>query len=312
MKLLSRILGSVRVLEVTLTAGGYTVRTWSCKPGGIPQQVDQVPESVARSIVAVTFAGHGVISKSSEATGVSARVRSDAETFVWNEREGVFSFVRREKLRPVLGELAGAGIYPQCLLVAEPPEDAARTVLGRLRWRMLVRPTAEGSALAQAVVRRMGLPILGLFLVLLTANTVVSPSVGIRRQALQSALAAREQADSETAETDARRRELLVAFAVRPEMLRTVVCDRIAAAVPERVTLTALEVEPPEKRSEIGKPLRRQVHVVVVYGEAESAAEISEFVGKLTAEEAFGEVRLVQMERNTHEGQLTFRIGIGL
>ena len=42
MKLLSRILGSVRVLEVTLTAGGYTVRTWSCKPGGIPQQVDQV------------------------------------------------------------------------------------------------------------------------------------------------------------------------------------------------------------------------------------------------------------------------------
>ena len=231
MKLLSRILGSVRVLEVTLTAGGYTVRTWSCKPGGIPQQVDQVPESVARSIVAVTFAGHGVISKSSEARGVSARVRSDAETFVWNEREGVFSFVRREKLRPVLGELAGAGIYPQCLLVAEPPEDAARTVLGRLRWRMLVRPTAEGSALAQAVVRRMGLPILGLFLVLLTANTVVSPSVGIRRQALQSALAAREQADSETAETDARRRELLVAFAVRPEMLRTVVCDRIAAAV---------------------------------------------------------------------------------
>ena len=246
MKLLSRILGSVRVLEVTLTAGGYTVRTWSCKPGGIPQQVDQVPESVARSIVAVTFAGHGVISKSSEARGVSARVRSDAETFVWNEREGVFSFVRREKLRPVLGELAGAGIYPQCLLVAEPPEDAARTVLGRLRWRMLVRPTAEGSALAQAVVRRMGLPILGLFLVLLTANTVVSPSVGIRRQALQSALAAREQADSETAETDARRRELLVAFAVRPEMLRTVVCDRIAAAVPERVTLTALDVEPPE------------------------------------------------------------------
>lgn len=312
MKLLSRILGSVRVLEVTLTAGGYTVRTWSCKPGGIPQQVDQVPESVARSIVAVTFAGHGVISKSSEARGVSARVRSDAETFVWNEREGVFSFVRREKLRPVLGELAGAGIYPQCLLVAEPPEDAARTVLGRLRWRMLVRPTAEGSALAQAVVRRMGLPILGLFLVLLTANAVVSPSVGIRRQALQSALAAREQADSETAETDARRRELLVAFAVRPEMLRTVVCDRIAAAVPERVTLTALEVEPPEKRSEIGKPLRRQVHVVVVYGEAESAAEISKFVGKLTAEEAFGEVRLVQMERNTHEGQLTFRIGIGL
>ena len=205
MKLLSRILGSVRVLEVTLTAGGYTVRTWSCKPGGIPQQVDQVPESVARSIVAVTFAGHGVISKSSEATGVSARVRSDAETFVWNEREGVFSFVRREKLRPVLGELAGAGIYPQCLLVAEPPEDAARTVLGRLRWRMLVRPTAEGSALAQAVVRRMGLPILGLFLVLLTANTVVSPSVGIRRQALQSALAAREQADSETAETDSQR-----------------------------------------------------------------------------------------------------------
>ena len=78
------------------------------------------------------------------------------------------------------------------------------------------------------------------------------------------------------------------------------------------MTLTALEVEPPEKRSEIGKPLRRQVHVVVVYGEAESAAEISEFVGKLTAEEAFGEVRLVQMERNTHEGQLTFRIGIGL
>lgn len=92
MKLLSRILGSVRVLEVTLTAGGYTVRTWSCKPGGIPQQVDQVPESVARSIVAVTFAGHGVISKSSEATGVSARVRSDAGNFRMERAGGCVLF----------------------------------------------------------------------------------------------------------------------------------------------------------------------------------------------------------------------------
>lgn len=53
---------------------------------------------IAKHVVAVTLAGSGVISKPITAVNIITRIQSDKETFIWSEYDGIFSFVRREKI----------------------------------------------------------------------------------------------------------------------------------------------------------------------------------------------------------------------
>lgn len=184
MNLFPYILGPVWVLDVTLTSDGHTIAAWRCKMGGEPQQTVYDAAAVAKGVAVVTVSGHGTIVKPADSQ-LAARVRDDRATFLWREHDGRIAFVRRERLQGMLTELSEAGIHPQRIEVSAPPDAAARELLAGLGWRQLLRPTAEGSSLAQAVVRRAALPVLGLFLCLLAANAAVAPSLNTRRQTLQ-------------------------------------------------------------------------------------------------------------------------------
>ena len=192
MNLFPYILGPVWVLDVTLTSDGHTIAAWRCKMGGEPQQTVYDAAAVAKGVAVVTVSGHGTIVKPADSQ-LAARVRDDRATFLWSEHDGRIAFVRRERLQGMLTELSEAGIHPQRIEVSAPPDTAAGELLAGLGWRQLLRPTAEGSSLAQAVVRRAALPVLGLFLCLLAANAAVAPSLNTRRQTLQKELSARER-----------------------------------------------------------------------------------------------------------------------
>lgn len=308
MALLSKILPLLWVLDVALDDASHTIAAWRCRTDREAERAEYDTAALARGIVAVTVSGRGVVAKpvSSE---LAARVRGDAETFLATESAGRIGFVRRERLQPLLDELAAAAIRPQRLFVATSPEEAARETLAALRWRQLVRPTNEGSALAQAVARRTGLPVLGLLLLLLSANAAVSPSLNARRQTLQTALAARTRSGSEAAATDARQRALRLEFSAAATN-RALLCDRIGAAVPEHVALTALEVEPLTRRFEAHKPLERRRDAVVVRGTAPDAGAVSVFVERLAAEPAWRTVRLAAVERTRDAEELSFSIEI--
>ena len=172
--------------------------------------------------------------------------------------------------------------------------------------------SAEGSSLAQAVVRRAALPVLGLFLCLLAANAAVAPSLNTRRQTLQKELSARERTASTAADATDRQRALLAEFSARPAVSRAVVCDRIAEAVPAQVVLTRLAVEPLTKRFEAGKPLQRQERTAVVAGTAPAAGDVSTFVERLARAACCRTVRLTNVERERDAERLVFRIEIGL
>ncbi len=311
MKLLPHILGPVWVLDVTLTADSHTIAAWRCKAGGDPERTDYDVAAVVRGVAVVTVSGHGTVTKPAD-TQIAARVRDDGETFLWNERDGQIVFVRHERLQGLLDELAAAGIHPQRLAVGIPPAAAAREFFAALRWRALLRPDERASALAQTLVRRLALPVLGLFLCLLAANAVVAPSLGTRRQTLQAELTARERTASTAADVTTRQRALLAEFGARPALFSAVVCDRIAAAVPERVVLTRLAVEPLAKRFEAEKPLQRQERTAVVAGTAPAAGDVSLFVERLTSEACCRTVRLTNVERERDAERLAFRIEIGL
>ena len=172
MNLFPYILGPVWVLDVTLTSDGHTIAAWRCKMGGEPQQTVYDAAAVAKGVAVVTVSGHGTIVKPADSQ-LAARVRDDRATFLWSEHDGRIAFVRRERLQGMLTELSEAGIHPQRIEVSAPPDTAAGELLAGLGWRQLLRPTAEGSSLAQAVVRRAALPVLGLFLCLLAVFRIL-------------------------------------------------------------------------------------------------------------------------------------------
>ena len=311
MNLFPYILGTVWVLDVVLTPDGHTIVAWRCRAGREPVRTDYDAAAVAKGVAAVTVSGHGTVAKSADSQ-LAARVRDDGATFLWSEHAGQIAFVRRERLHGVLAELTGAGIHPQAVFVALAPDAAAARWREGFRWRQLLHPTAEGSSLAQAVVRRAALPVLGFFLCLLAANAALAPSLGTRRRTLQAELSVRERTVSTAADVTARQRALLEEFSAPLSVPRAVLCDRIAAAVPEQVVLTRLAVEPLAVRFEAEKPLQRQERTVVVAGTAPAAGDVSAFVERLAGAARCRTVRLTHVERERDAERLVFRIEIGL
>lgn len=316
MKPLARILNRIAFVRAEFAPDG-TCRTdillW--RAGSLEPAERASAKNVLAAVVAC---GHGVVTKA-DGTEPVARVKADGGTFLWSAAGGRTSFVRRERLDGVLAELAVEGFVPAAVFCADAGTDMgsqadvfAGQLYGSLRWRSLLRLTPGSSAAAQAVVRRVGLPVLGLFLLLLAANAALSPQLNGRRQALQTALAAQERTASGAASADARQRRLLAEFSADRGVPRAVLCDRIAAAVPERVVLTALDVEPLTKRFEAGKALQQRENTLVVCGSAPAAADISAFVQRLAELTCCRDVRLAHVERERDGDRLAFRIEAAL
>lgn len=316
MNLLPRILGRIAFVRLEFSAAGecrsevFLWRRGSVEPAS--------REAAKGCLAAAVVCGHGVVTKPDDAE-VTARVKSDPETFLWSTANGRISFVRRDRLQAAYGELAAQGVVPVGIFCAGDAADFsmaagewARQLRAGLRWKSLLKPTPESSAAAQVLARRAGFPVLGLFLLLLAANAVFSPRLNARRQALQAELAARERTASDAASAGARQRELFAGFAAPPRTPRAVVCDRIARAVPERVVLTTLEVEPLTRRFEAGKPLLRRENTVIVCGTAPAAADISAFVQRLSQTGCCREVRLAHVEKERDGDGLAFRIETAL
>lgn len=316
MKLLTHILNRIAFVRTEFAPdGSFRTQVFLWRRGGLAPAERAVAKNTP---VVVVACGHGVVTKPDGAELV-ARVKADAGTFLWSAADGQASFVRRERLQGVLAELTGAGIVPVAVYCADAAADFGQTagILARqfrdtLGWRMLLRLTPEASAVSQALVRRLGFPVLGLFLLLLAANAAFSPQLNARRQALQTELAARERTASGAASADVRQRKLLAEFAAGSGVARALFCDRIGGAVPARVVLTALDVEPLAKRFEAGKPLQCRGNTAVISGTAPAAADISDFVQRLAGTGYCRDVRLTHVEKERDGDRLAFRIETAL
>lgn len=315
MNLLAHILNrAVFVTAESSPDGTCRTEAWLWHAGRLT--ATELP-AARRHLAALVVCGHGVVTKP-DASGIAARVRDDGDTFLWSAANGQTSFVRRERLAELLDPLTAEGIVPVrtfcTATAAEFPllaDTFAAEIAAGLRVRWLLRPTAESSVAAQVLVRRTAPFVLGAFLLLLAANAALAPQLQTRRQVLRTQLADRERLLSGDASADARRRELLAAFGP-PVPSRAVLCDRIAGAVPERVVLTSLEIEPLTGRFRAGEPLPRRAGTVRIGGSAPSSAEISRFAEQLSHLTVCREVRLAQVEKERDGDRLTFRIEAAL
>ncbi len=326
MKILSRILPALNLLCIRFTDGGaevslvaYTFRKGKAEHGEAKPIADPVAEKKALSkvpLVAVV-SGKGVITKEAAGGNIAATVTSDPETFLWSVSEGKISFVRREQVAVMTDGLEKAGIrplYTECL--PEADETALASVAERfrseyLKWRRVLKPSAEGSALASFIAERLMLPVLGVLLLVLVANFALSARVNGDFQEANAELAALRKTSSAASVAGDRRRAALEGFSRGLPFRASRLSDRIAAAVPEKITLTELAIAPLSRAPEKGKPVQQSESTVVIRGETSVSEAITEFttaLGRLR----LGTIRLAAVEQDTERGILTFRIEITL
>lgn len=283
------------------------------------EEVVEVWEPLVRNhIVAVVICGHGVIAKPAD-SDIARRVEADEDTFLCSRMGDEVSFFRRERMSSLESDLAARGIVPANMFCTAHAADmpavvavCAESIRTATGLRSVLRPTDAGSAVLQVCMRRICLPVLCIWLSLLAANAFVSAKLNAERERLRGELAVRERSESRRSADSENERNLIRAFSARPSIPYAVVCDRIAAAVPEPIRLRSIGVEPPTKRFEAEKPLPRHENSVTVIGSAPSSASVSEFVARLSENGVFRSVNLASIERERNAAALDFKIELGL
>lgn len=327
MKLLSHILNRLNILSVRFTDGGgadMMLVSFTLKGGklrlGESRQVENISAlkgELSSAPLVVAVCGKGVLTKEIASGEIAAMVTSDPEKFVWSIDGPYITFVRREQTDTVLNVSGNEGAAPysvECL--PSESDDALCAVAERfygaeLKWKRLLKPSAAGSLLALMVAKRIRLPVLGVVLLLLTANFIVSPMVNAHYQSTEAELAALRKSVSAAADGSGRRKEAVRQFAEKLPYRFSWLADRIGAAVPDKVVLSELSVAPVTKAVEAGKPVKQNERSVIIRGETAGSEPLSMFVKTLAGLKA-GEVRLASVEQDRERPVLLFRIEIAL
>lgn len=298
------ILGRINVMSVAFSdAMNYTVRSqeYSRRDGCLEAERSKLP-------VLVMVSGHGVITK--KAADVADRVMAEGSGFVWTQNGDDVSFVRDEQLH-VLGEaLAGKEILGIRCTKEQASEAADRFFEEQVNLRTLIRPTPEGCALARAFAARLKMPVLGVVFLALVVNMMVAPRVRERHEAAQTELQALQKIVGQADETSRRRREMLSEYSGTLPRRISIVCDRVASAIPVGVTLTSLAVQPLSHSLANDKKAEFAVGRIEIRGNAKISQQVSRYIAALGKLGFAKQVRLVSMEQD--EEAFDFRIALEL
>lgn len=326
MKVLARILDKTTLLWARFTDGGEAECVMiDCTLGksgiGLGERKavgDFLPlkSELSRRPLIVAVSGKGVITKPVSDETVTA-VMAAPDKFIRSVNGGSISFMRRSQIDGILEKLNDAGVVPAAVECLPSDEDSSliaacrRFYDERLKWRNILKPSAEGSALAMMAAKRIQLPIFGIIFCLLAANFVVSPQVRNEYNSSVAELEALRKSAATAASTGGRKQAAIEGFLKRPPYRPSVLSDRIGAAVPDRVTLTELNIYPVLKTIEAGKPVQQRERIVTIRGESPDSEAIARFAASL-GDLGIGTVKLSDVSRDKDRALLTFVIEIGL
>jgi Tfp pilus assembly protein PilN len=243
----------------------------------------------------VLVSGHGVITK--KAADVAERVMTAASGFVWTQDGDNVSFVRAEQLHTLGEVLAGKKILGIRCTDGRTDDVVERFFREQANFRAMLRPSAEGSALAQAAAARWKSPILCIVFLALVINMVVAPRVRERNEAAQSELQVLRKSAGQADEATRRRQEMLAEYSGTLPRRISVLCDRVASAVPVGVTLTSLAVQPLSGSLNNNRKAEFAAGRIEIAGQAKIPQQVSKYIASLTALEIARQVQLVSMER---------------
>lgn len=334
MNLLHKILPRAGVLTVIFSDGdNYTVRLLKCRRrGGATGCSDAEDvtglEGIRKELtslpVIVAVGGYGVISKETSAD-IAGKVMADDSGFLWSEHGGTISFVRERQLAGLRQSLEDAGakvVLTECIRHEKNAGDeqlkqtvidiADRFYTEKLRVGNVLKPTAQGSSLAQLAASKLRLPVLGAVMLALTVNALYAPKVRGRYENARMEFEAVSKTIGQSGEASRRQQEFLAEYARTLPRRISLMCDRAAMALPGDITLTTLAVQPPARSPENNRKTVFANDCMVITGESTSSGSISQYVSALGGLDFARQVHLTSVEQEKESNMFIFKITVDL
>lgn len=276
---------------------------------------------IAQTPILLLCSGYGIIHKHSKTSPeIIVRVKSDADRFYYSESHGeeTFSFIQRSQLEPLLNSFRQHGISPlrvECvgdLRMDEGSQIITQAVATFYRERMtikdLVKPSICSSAICSLLARKIQLPVLLVILFLLIGNHFLAESISSKQQRTQAQVAILKVAAGKQNEQSEQRSRIFEQFRRGSSFRHALLCDRLAAAIPPSVHLTALQIQPPAKNIVPNHPLELRENMVFISGESTDMEQISQLTMALNQEKMLQEIRIEQIEQSKESGLFQFKI----
>ncbi len=297
--------------------------------------VEEAKKELSSRPVILILSGYGVIAKQVQDPGAAGgksaekisadsivdKVKSNDQEFVWSEGGKVLTFMRREQAAPLLEQLSGAKAKLVDIVCFKAADSNARQGIQAsvaasydrvMTLRTMLLPRQAGSALCLLTVARIRLGLLGIVLLLLLVNAMVSGGVRSNYSqvhgALQAALESRGRQDDAARD----QQQKLADFSRRPPYGYAWLSDRIAGALPDKINLHSLAIQPLLKPVEENKKVQVAESVVVIRGMAPRSEEISLFTAALHELGIATRIRLASVEQNRDNNMLDFKIELEL
>lgn len=329
MNIIAKILCDCNVLLAEYTSSGdYSLRMRRYRVGtegvGEPLEDDEVQvlgdaaKSLNRLPLILAVSGYGVLSKDAESSAdIVGRVRAEGSGFIWSEEGDVLTFVREEQVAPLIEQLKTNGIRPMLTACVGQDKDAVGRMVDRVyseyaNFKALLRPSAVSSRFAQQLAGKLKMPMLGVVLLVLVVNFMVSGGVRSTYEARRAEMQAIENERGQENEVSSQRKQAIEQFGrAFPEDF-SFICDRVALAVPGEITLRSLEVQPLIRPAENGKKLQLMENRVTIKGESPDSERISFYASSIEKLKIVAKVNLTAVEQEPETGLLVFRIDLEL
>ena len=268
--------------------------------------------------VMVMFTGYGVVEKACAGKIDWAERVTAGDEFFWEWKdageERQLVFVRRDVVVPWLEKREEEGWAVVAVSLSSVVEETvlktwiSQTYRQWQTWKYWRKVRKEQQVIATFLLKRLKWPVL-LFILLLSGSGYYLQTVLQREVLQQQEELLLWQRKIQLHRHDKERRERMSRMLGGNGKLAPLF-DRIAAAVPRRVTLTRLEANPPERRVEAGKPLVLKKGYLLVEGYTPDSAEVALFTENLSEAGYSWQVMLESLDYQAEKTEFAFRISI--
>lgn len=271
---------------------------------------EEMTKEKPKSPVIVILRGTGIIAKTVPQGSEFLNAVADEEEFVHASEPVAENQVRLTFLRKTLWDSLTdriSALQPQIaethITVEDQTIDAIRAIgddftRRELTFRNLIRPTPAGNVLASLITSKLLKPLL------VVAFIVLGMNYAVNRHLQNTVYQQQTELDRLQKDAEADRKERSEKEKVKtPDRWKSVhphgiVADRIAASVPLGVMLTAMTINPLEKKIQRDKPLQVSMNKVRIAGLTPDAEPVNRFVAKLKGWEWAHNVRLLSYDKD--------------
>lgn len=335
MNAINKILNRVNVLTVIFSdAENHTLSLAKCRfhkhalECSVTQIADihEIRTELSDFPVIVLVGGYGVITKDiTTSANITDKVRAADGDFLWSKQADSISFVRRQqidKIQRSVEELKTKLVNTVCIkydknLDSEHLKQIIEDIVHRhysegLKLKNIIRPSLHGSALAYLIASRIKLPVSGIVLFALMINTIFSSKVQGKYESARTELDLLRKTVLLSDDVSRKQQEIIREYSTVLPFRISLMCDRIAACIPESILLSSMDVQPLTRSLEEHKKPVLANNLIAVCGESSIYESVAEYVSGLSEQAFASKIRLVSVEKNRDRDVFVFKIIIDL